>query len=68
MKANSQLKQQEVAESQPESSESFQAPAPPVVMQACDAARSQQNIDEWSSYLPADCVNTMISMGWDVST
>jgi hypothetical protein len=59
MKANSQLKQQEVAEP---------ARAPPVVMQACDAARSQQNIAEWSSYLPADCVNTMISMGWDVST
>ena len=26
------------------------------------------NILEWLSYLPADCVNTMIEMGWDVST
>ena len=68
MKAHSQSKQQDFAESQPESSDAFQAPALPVAMQACDAARSEKNIAEWSSYLPADCVNTMISMGWDVST
>jgi hypothetical protein len=68
MKAHSQSKQQDFAESQPESSDAFQAPAPPVAMQACDAAHSEKNIAEWSSYLPADCVNTMISMGWDVST
>jgi hypothetical protein len=23
---------------------------------------------EWFSYLPDDCVSTMIDMGWDVST
>jgi hypothetical protein len=68
MKAQSQSQQQEFAESQPGSSDAFQAPAPPVVMQACDAARSDKNIAEWLSYLPADCVKTMISMGWDVST
>jgi hypothetical protein len=68
MKAHSQSKQQDFAESQPESSDAFQAPAPPVAMQACDAARSEKNIAEWLSYLPADCVKTMISMGWDVST
>jgi hypothetical protein len=68
MKAQSPAQQQEFAESQPESSDAFQAPTPPIVMQACDAARSDKNIAEWSSYLPADCVKTMISMGWDVST
>lgn len=68
MKAQSQSKQQDFAEPQPESSAAFQAPATPVVMQAGDAARSEKNIAEWLSYLPADCVKTMISMGWDVST
>lgn len=61
MKADSQLKQQQLPDA-------FEAPAPAAGMQACDAARSKWNIAEWSSYLPADCVNTMISMGWDVST
>jgi hypothetical protein len=31
-------------------------------------ARSARNIALWSSYLPADCVKTMIDMGWDRST
>jgi hypothetical protein len=26
---------------------------------------SERNIADWSSYLPADCVATMISLGWD---
>jgi hypothetical protein len=68
MKAQSQSQQQEFAESPPESPDAFQAPAAPVAMQACDAVRSEKNIAEWLSYLPADCVKTMISMGWDVST
>jgi hypothetical protein len=33
-----------------------------------DAARSEENILQWTSYLPADCVRTMIEMGWDVTT
>jgi hypothetical protein len=33
-----------------------------------DAARSERNIAEWMSYLPVRCVNTMIAMGWDIST
>jgi hypothetical protein len=33
-----------------------------------DAARSEQNILQWMSYLPADCVKTMIEMGWDITT
>jgi hypothetical protein len=33
-----------------------------------DGARSERNILEWMSYLPDDCVSTMIRMGWDVTT
>jgi hypothetical protein len=31
-------------------------------------SRSQRNIREWKTYLPENCVATMIAMGWDVST
>ncbi len=27
--------------------------------------RSANNIANWSSYLPADCVAVMVSLGWD---
>lgn len=33
-----------------------------------DAARSEKNILQWMAYLPQDCVNTMIAMGWDATT
>jgi hypothetical protein len=33
-----------------------------------DIARSERNVREWMSYLPQDCVETMIRMGWDIST
>jgi hypothetical protein len=33
-----------------------------------DVARSEGNILRWMSYLPEDCVRTMIEMGWDVTT
>jgi hypothetical protein len=33
-----------------------------------DAARSDRNILQWMSYLPEDCIRTMIAMGWDVTT
>jgi hypothetical protein len=33
-----------------------------------DAARSKENIAQWTAYLPEDCVSTMIQMGWDVTT
>jgi hypothetical protein len=33
-----------------------------------DAARSKSNTLQWASYLPEDCVNRMIEMGWDVTT
>jgi hypothetical protein len=33
-----------------------------------NAARSEENILQWMSYLPEDCIRTMIEMGWDVTT
>jgi hypothetical protein len=33
-----------------------------------DIRRSEDNILQWMSYLPEDCIRTMITMGWDVST
>jgi len=32
-----------------------------------DAARAAENIRIWRSYLPEDCVQTMIEMGWHLS-
>jgi hypothetical protein len=32
------------------------------------AARSKRNILYWRSFLPEDCVLTMIKMGWDRTT
>jgi hypothetical protein len=32
------------------------------------AARSEENILQWMSYLPEDCIRTMIAMSWDVTT
>jgi hypothetical protein len=44
--------------------------APPAELRvnADDAARSEENILQWMSYLPEDCIRTMIEMGWDVTT
>jgi len=33
-----------------------------------EIVRSENNILQWMSYLPEDCVRTMITMGWDVTT
>jgi hypothetical protein len=33
-----------------------------------DRVRAAGNIGVWNSYLPYDCVNTMIKMGWDRTT
>jgi hypothetical protein len=33
-----------------------------------DAARATQNILQWTSYLPPECIKTMITMGWDRTT
>lgn len=42
--------------------------SPGAQAQESDAARSERNIAEWMTYLPVPCVNTMIAMGWDIST
>jgi hypothetical protein len=60
-------------EQQPDLSELTEEPsgaAAPVEARINDAdkARSEQNILQWMSYLPEDCVKTMIEMGWDVTT
>jgi hypothetical protein len=48
----------------------FAEPAVPIDAPAkdADAARSKENIAQWKAYLPEDCANTMIDMGWDVTT
>jgi hypothetical protein len=33
-----------------------------------DRMRSENNILMWMSYLPEDCVKTMIVMGWNATT
>jgi hypothetical protein len=36
--------------------------------QQAEVARSEENVREWMAYLPQDCVEAMIQMGWDLST
>jgi hypothetical protein len=31
-------------------------------------ARSEKNVSQWMSYLPEECVTSMIEMGWDITT
>jgi hypothetical protein len=39
-----------------------------ISVDAEESIRSRRNIAEWRSYLPKDCVDRMIEMGWDLST
>jgi hypothetical protein len=39
-----------------------------IPLRAADARHSVQNILMWNSYLPSDCVKTMVRMGWDYTT
>ena len=49
--------------------ESWDAPAPAGVVDSnADVARSEANILRWMAYLPQDCIEAMIRMGWDVTT
>ena len=66
MNPDTLVQQQGSVESQTEPSD-VTAPVERRVNDA-DAARSEENILLWMSYLPEDCVRTMIEMGWDVST
>jgi hypothetical protein len=36
-----------------------------VVRVDADAARSAQNVSQWLTYLPEDCVRAMVDDGWD---
>jgi hypothetical protein len=35
---------------------------------AAEYPRAAQNILQWTSYLPPDCIKSMIAMGWDRTT
>jgi hypothetical protein len=50
------------------SSESLDATLPIDARADDDVRRSEDNILQWMSYLPEDCIRTMIVMGWDIST
>jgi hypothetical protein len=65
MNTNTQVLQRCLREG---SSESSDAVLPIDVRVADDIRRSEDNILQWMSYLPEDCIKTMIAMGWDVST
>jgi hypothetical protein len=65
-RAETHVQQQALAK---ESAEMFSAAAPiESAVSAADIARSEHNILQWMQYLPADCVKTMIRMGWDITT
>jgi hypothetical protein len=38
------------------------------VQNDADVARSERNVLQWMTYLPEDCIRTMLQMGWDVTT
>jgi hypothetical protein len=49
--------------------ESWDAPARACVgVSNADVVRSEENILRWMEYLPQDCIEAMIHMGWDVTT
>jgi len=39
-----------------------------IPLRAADARRSVRNILQWNTYLPSDCVRSMVRMGWDYTT
>jgi hypothetical protein len=66
MDANSLVQQHDFVELLGEPSDAA-APLVAAVYDA-DTARSEENILQWMSYLPEDCIRTMIVMGWDLTT
>jgi hypothetical protein len=44
------------------------ASRPPEIRDAALSRRAEANVKIWRSYLPADCVDTMIRMGWHRTT
>jgi hypothetical protein len=65
MDTNTQVLQQFFIEA---SSESADAVLPIDARAKDDIRRSEDNILHWMSYLPEDCIKTMIAMEWDLST
>ena len=41
---------------------------PTELREAALSRRAEANVKTWRSYLPADCVDTMIRMGWHRTT
>ena len=65
MDANTQVMQRCFVEASPDSQDA----ATPIDPRAdYDISHSEDNILKWMSFLPEDCIRTMIAMGWDVST
>jgi hypothetical protein len=66
MEANTQMLQRVFVKFPMESSDT----ASPIDVQVSDGdvVRSENNILQWMSYLPEDCIRSMITMGWDVTT
>jgi hypothetical protein len=47
----------------------FQQPVPTSGSMSDEGtANSRENVSRWRTYLPEDCVRTMIAMGWDITT
>jgi hypothetical protein len=67
MRTETHVHQEVYAEVSTETS-SDSAPIESAVSATDDMARSEENILLWMQYLPADCVQTMIRMGWDITT
>jgi hypothetical protein len=65
--ADTQVQQRVSVDLQTEPSDAT-APVEVRANAAADVARSEENILQWTSYLPEDCVKAMIAMGWDVTT
>jgi hypothetical protein len=68
MDTNTQVLERCFVEGSSEASESSDAVLPIDARARDDIRRSEDNILQWMSYLPEDCIRTMIVMGWDVST
>jgi hypothetical protein len=65
MYTNSQMQQQFSADVPTKSSDVASLINPQA---NADVIRAENNVLQWMSYLPEDCVKTMIEMGWDDTT
>jgi hypothetical protein len=68
METNTRMQQPDLAELSADPPEVAVLAEVPLNDADAARARSEENILQWMSYLPEDCVRTMIDMGWDVST